>query len=92
MPNNHIIQAVFDESDDLYLDHYGVKGMKWGEINEQDNTTVAANVLAATKKAVEIKSAPMSIISTKRAEELLAEMQAAGDATVSETTENTNAS
>ena len=30
MPNNHIIQAVFDESDDLYLDHYGVKGMRWG--------------------------------------------------------------
>ena len=30
MPNNHIIQAVFDESDDLYLDHYGVKGKRWG--------------------------------------------------------------
>ena len=73
------------------VQHYGVKGMKWGEITEKDNTTVAANVLAATKKAAEIKSAPMSIISTKRAEELLAEMQAAGDATVSETTENTNA-
>ena len=73
------------------VQHYGVKGMKWGEITEKDNTTVAANVLAATKKAVEIKSAPMSIISTKRAEELLAEMQAAGDATVSETTKNTNA-
>ena len=69
------------------IQHYGVKGMKWGEITDKDNTTVAANVLAATKKAAEIKSAPMSIISTKRAEELLAEMRAAGDATVSETTE-----
>ena len=48
------------------VQHYGVKGMKWGEITEKDTTTVAANVLAATKKAVEIKSAPMSIISTKR--------------------------
>ena len=82
---------ILDISKADTVQHYGVKGMKWGEITEKDNTTVAANVLAATKKAAEIKSAPMSIISTKRAEELLAEMQAAGDATVSETTENTNA-
>ena len=24
------LQAVIDESSDLYLDHYGVKGMRWG--------------------------------------------------------------
>ena len=30
MPNNSILQAVLDEYDDQSLDHYGVKGMRWG--------------------------------------------------------------
>ena len=30
MPNSHSLQAVLDESGDLYIDHYGVKGMRWG--------------------------------------------------------------
>ena len=43
MPNNHIIQAVFDESDDLYLDHYGVKGMRWGHRNRKVSSSSRSN-------------------------------------------------
>ena len=43
MPNNHIIQAVFDESDDLYLDHYGVKGMRWGHRKRKVSSSSRSN-------------------------------------------------
>lgn len=43
MPNNHIIQAVFDESDDLYLDHYGVKGMRWGHRKRKVSSSSMSN-------------------------------------------------
>ena len=43
MPNNHIIQAVFDESDDLYLDHYGVKGMRWGHRKRNVSSSSRSN-------------------------------------------------
>ena len=43
MPNNHIIQAVFDESDDLYLDHYGVKGMRWGHRKRKVSSSSGSN-------------------------------------------------
>ena len=43
MPNNHIIQAVFDESDDLYLDHYGVKGMRWGHRKRKVSSSSKSN-------------------------------------------------
>ena len=52
MPNNHIIQAVFDESDDLYLDHYGVKGMRWGHRKRKVSSSSRSN---QRKSRIEMK-------------------------------------
>ena len=37
------LQAVLDESGDLYLDHYGVKGMRWGHRKRKVSSSSRSN-------------------------------------------------
>ena len=37
------LQAVIDESSDLYLDHYGVKGMRWGHRKRKVSSSSRSN-------------------------------------------------
>ena len=70
-----LFKLLVSEASDDVLKHYGVKGMKWGEITkDKDNTKTASNVLSATKKAKQLASTPMRIISSQ---EEMAEMMAA---------------
>lgn len=43
MPNNSILQAVLDEYDDQSLDHYGVKGMRWGHRKRKVSSSSRSN-------------------------------------------------
>ena len=43
MPNSHSLQAVLDESGDLYIDHYGVKGMRWGHRKRKVSSSSSSN-------------------------------------------------